>query len=245
MSGCGKYSDWLTEAGVGGLAPHHERELLAHAAECDACREAYRHARELGEIVDRGVESLVSGEPSPHFAARLRARIAEEPTSSWRTWLGLYSGVSASRRLFSFQGAVAAVGILVVLLTLGFHWLPPNHPVGPTVAGKQNEKAPDSPRAPNPGAPIVESVQPVSRLHHGARLLASRSQPEVLVPPGQLDAVVQFAEAIRSGRVDTKQLLAAQQEAEKPLEIEPIEIAPLAPPESDVALAPATNDGRP
>jgi len=47
------------------------------------------------------------------------------------------------------------------------------------------------------------------------------------VPQGQLAAVAQLSAAINSGRVDGNQLLAAQQDYEKPLESNPIEIAPL------------------
>jgi hypothetical protein len=74
---CEKYSGWMTDAALGELRA--ERELLAHAMECDACREALSHARAVHDFVDRGVESLVAGEPSPHFATNLRRRIAALP----------------------------------------------------------------------------------------------------------------------------------------------------------------------
>jgi len=44
-----------------------------------------------------------------------------------------------------------------------------------------------------------------------------------------LSAVAQFYEATQSGRVDSEQIYAAQQQVREPLEVKPIEIAPLEP----------------
>jgi len=65
------------------------------------------------------------------------------------------------------------------------------------------------------------------------------------VPPGQFEAVMQFADAIRSGRIDGKQLLAAEQETDKPLKIKPLEIAPLVEPSSDISPKQPADSGRP
>jgi len=77
-------------------------------------------------------------------------------------------------------------------------------------------------------------TRPAFDQRHSARDLGSSSQPEILVLPGQLGAILQFASAVRSGKIDGQQLLAAQEESEKPLEIVPIEIAPLSPQHPDV-----------
>jgi anti-sigma factor RsiW len=86
---CEKYSDWMTHAAFGDLPAEREPELLAHAMECAACREALAHARAVHDFVDRGIESLVAGEPSPQFATHLRRRIAQECEplrSPWTAW---------------------------------------------------------------------------------------------------------------------------------------------------------------
>jgi len=75
---CEKYAGWMTDAALDELRAERESEVLAHAMECDACRAALRHARTVRAFVDRGVESLVTGEPSLQFAAHLRRRIAHE-----------------------------------------------------------------------------------------------------------------------------------------------------------------------
>ncbi len=75
---CGKYSGWMTDAALGELAAKREPELLAHAMECAAYREALGHARKVREFVERGVESVAAGEPAPGFAMRLWRRIARK-----------------------------------------------------------------------------------------------------------------------------------------------------------------------
>jgi hypothetical protein len=50
------------------------------------------------------------------------------------------------------------------------------------------------------------------------------------VPEGQLIAAARLSEAINSGRVDGTQLVVTQRDADKPLEVNPIEITPLDPP---------------
>jgi Putative zinc-finger len=229
---CKKYGDWMTDAALGGLAPRHERELLAHAAACDTCREAYRHAREVAAFVDRGVESLVSGEPSPHFPARLRRRIADEPMPAPFTWLS-WRPVAA---------IAVAMAIFTVLATREWpgarpHTTPINFP-SPAIPNTRlttNQPPPHRPPAARAGwhaghaEPRV--LASVSTRRGFSPYLGPSPQPEVLVPPGQLVAVMELAKAIESRHIDGKELLAAEQRADAPLEIKPLEIAPLGPTE--------------
>ena len=230
MERCEKYADWIAEAARGELALGREAELLSHAAECIACRESYQRARDLAALVDRGIESLVAGAPSPHFATRLRARIADERVSGTLSWPGVKP--LAAGLLVATLGAIA-------LISRG----PQRHNPEQTNPGSRGEAPAGSPWASNSGravTPIVPSwqradvAQPNSQRRRTLHSVSSPSKPEVLVPPGQLEAIIQFAEAVRSGRVNGQQLLAAQEEAEKPLEISPLEIAPLSPPQPKV-----------
>ena len=105
---CEKYSGWLTDSALGELRAEREPELLAHAMECEACREALGHARAVREFVDRGVESLVAGEPSPQFATNLRRRVAQESQplrSPWAAWAPVIAG------------ALALVAVLAIMAT--------------------------------------------------------------------------------------------------------------------------------
>ena len=232
MNPCEKYSDWITDAATGGLAPSREPELLAHAAECDACRKAYDHAREIAASVDRGVESLVSGEPSAHFTTRLRARIAEERIPvrpNWAAWAPIAAGVFA----------LAALLLILVLRTQRTNT--------PSIANN-GRSDPLSSQPSNPPSPSTTQNPPApqaARHRTLAQQPKSPSQPEVLVPPGQLTAIMEFAAAVRSGRIDGDQLLAAQEQTSAPLEIKPLEIIPLVQPQPDVAPDATANSGRP
>jgi Putative zinc-finger len=231
-SHCKKYGEWIEDAALGALGPVRERELLAHAGECAACREAYQQARELLTLVDRGVGWLVSGEPSSHFAARLRARIAE-PSIRRFAWLtgkpmvAMAVTVVILLVLVARQWRVAApqeVAVNSQSLALAPEKLttnPPSHPAAATGAYRSR-----------PGSHVLG---PVSARHRFSRHATPRRQPEILVPASQLAAVMELAKAIHSGRVDGTKLLAAEQRADAPLEIKPLEIAPLESAEQDSA----------
>lgn len=231
MKRCDKYRDWLTDAALGSLAPGREPELLAHAAECDACREAYDQVREasaFADAIDRGVASLVSGEPSPHFNSRLRARIAGEASASriaWRAWAPI-------------AGMAAAVAVVLAVFVLRLHEMVPAAPAVPamTVNRPAPASSPTSSRALSPDEAADSRVpnHALAAANQPSRTpRASSSEPEVLVDPGELAAVIHFADAIRAGRIDGAKLVADEQQLEAPLEIKPLEIAPLSPPQPD------------
>jgi predicted anti-sigma-YlaC factor YlaD len=260
---CEKYAEWMSDEALGALAPKHEAELLAHAAECEDCREAYQHARELAELVDRGVESLVAGEPSAHFATRLRARIApaaEPARASWLAWRPIAAGLAM---------ALVAAAVLVSYGPWRGKPQPPlahvqaNTAANPsrTVAasaeadvGLSTKPATNHVQAHRPPVEEGSGYRSASRGHavlaqaishgHVLRRGTAASEPEVIVPPGQLQAVWQLVGAIQSGWVDAKQLAAAQQGPNKPIEIKPNEIAPLAPP-SDISLTGPADSSEP
>jgi anti-sigma factor RsiW len=232
---CQKKSEQMRERindfALGELSPKSELELLAHVAECEACREAYDHAKAVRSLVDRGVDTLVAGGPSPQFVTRLRARIAVEPATKRWSWGAWRIWEQASRQPFSYAlGAVVLAAILAVLV-LG---LPRRHVSTPEVA----EVASTTSATPSPVNVPLES--PVKLERPPKRVAASvpspkiRREPEVLVPKGELLAVTQFYEAVHRTPVDIEHVYSAQQEPQKPLEMKPIEITPLEPLETPV-----------
>jgi anti-sigma factor RsiW len=222
----------MSDLALGKLNPKSELELLAHVAECGACREAYNRAEAVRSLVDRGVETLVAGEASPQFMTRLRGRIAAEPVperwswDAWRIW------EHASRQPLSYAAGAVALATIVAVLVMG---LPHRHISAPSVAEVPPTisvypiVAADSPKTTaipeQPRKKLASVPAPSPRI---------RREPEVLVPKGELLAVVQFYEAVHSTPVDSEQLYAAQQEPQKPLELKPIEITPLEPLETPV-----------
>jgi anti-sigma factor RsiW len=214
---CEKYSDWMTHAAFGDLPAEREPELLAHAMECAACREALAHARAVHDFVDRGIESLVAGEPSPQFATHLRRRIAQECEplrSPWTAW----APVSAC--------ALALAVVLAIMVARR----PVHKGSNPHIASAVN------PISAPPGA-VPASVASPRNAERTARpgdfrrsaqtRAATTTRPEIIVPRGQLAAALHLSAAINSGRVDGSQLLAARENSEKPLDVKLIEIAPL------------------
>jgi anti-sigma factor RsiW len=215
----------MTDAALGELRAEREPELLAHATECAACREALAHARAVRDFVDRGVESLVAGEPSPQFATNLRRRVTQESEplrSPWMAWAPVIAG------------ALALAVILAIMAARG----PVHNGSNPGVASAMNPiSAP--PEAITSAAatshnPEQTAGKPNSELGAQARKAAA-ARLEIIVPKGQLSAAAQLGAAINSGRVDGNQLLTAQRDYERPLAVKPIEIAPLEIPALDDA----------
>jgi Putative zinc-finger len=246
VGGCKKYVDWMTDAALGELAPERERDLMAHIAGCEGCRKAYEQARQFAVMVDRAVQSLVAGEPSPQFAARLRSEIADErraPRFAWFAWKPAAAALAVAavialffvfrapeyrnpaRRTTKSGRDMASVGTAAS----------PANPVTNLPAGSPaNLRAHRSLSARVPtggGGPGEVSVARLVPRRHAARRANSPAEPEVIVPPGQLEAIMKLVAEIRSGRLDGKQLIAAQKELSKPLQIDSIQIPPLAKPQ--------------
>jgi anti-sigma factor RsiW len=231
---CEKYSGWLTDAALGELRAEREPELLAHASECDSCREALSHAREVGEFVDRGVEALVAGEPSPHFATNLRRRIAQETESLQSPWMAWAPIIAA---------ALAITAVLAIMVAHSHVRSLPNPSLASAGApiSALHEAATASPTSPQLARRTEGKHAPEPSTQARPRTTAL---PEIIVPKGQLSAAAQLSAAINSGRVDGNQLLAAQQEYQKPLEVQPVEIAPLEIPALDDATEKPANSIR-
>jgi anti-sigma factor RsiW len=228
---CQKKSEQMTERindfALGELSPKSELELLAHVAECEACREAYDQAEAVRSAIDCGVESLIAGEPSPQFTARLRARIDAEPApkrwswDAWRIW------EQASRRPLSYAAGAVVLATILAVLVMGLRrWHVSPSSVAEVIPTRTETAsvATDSPKA--SALPEQPRKKLVSRSVPSPRI---KREPEVLVPKGELLAVVRFYEAVHGTPVDSEQLYAAQEEPQKPVELKPIEITPLEP----------------
>ena len=222
----------INDSALGELSPKSELELLAHVAECEACREAFDQAKALRLVVDRGVETLIEGEPSPQFMARMRARIAAEPApkpwslEEWRIWQ------QVARRPLSYAAGAVVLATILAIVVMGS---PRRRVSAPTVT----EVVPTTPPSPHAATavPKATTIPDHSRKEvtsHSVPSSRIRREPEVLVPKGELLAVVKFYEEVHSRPVDSERLYAAQQEPQKPLELKPIEITPLEPLETPV-----------
>jgi hypothetical protein len=225
----------ISDLALGEIHPKAELELLAHVAECEACREAYSEARAVRALIDRGVESLVAGEPSPQFDARLRASIAREPISAlgYRNPLRLWE--PATRWPLS---CVAGVMALVVIIIFAMTSLTRRQRSAPLIAAvpAASTLPVDSGIAIQPSTvnPERHRTKLASRSSRSAR---THREPEVLVSGEELRAVAQLYEATQAGRVDSERLYTSQQQTRQLLELKPIEITPLESP----PVVPATD----
>jgi hypothetical protein len=227
---CEKYSGWMTDAALGGLRREEAAELHTHVAACYGCRSEWNAARTLAAVVDHGVEALLAGEPSPQFAARLRARLAEEPApAAWPlfTWPRLAAGA-----------LVAAVLLVTMLLTRAPERRGIVAPMATNTSGATEQ--------PHPRKAGATPTRVAGRLpagsRHGRVRVDRRYGPltfEVLVPKGQLSAALILSEGVSAGTIDGAQLARLAERSTEPLDVRALEIQPLAPPSDRVDDAPA------
>ena len=238
---CEKYSNWMIDAALDALSPQRQAEFFAHLSECRRCREELDRARAVSGAVDRGVAALVVSEPSPHFEAKLRARLAAEPAAQhvWRFGWAPAGAVAAA--------LIAAVA-LIAIKTGQMRHESAARSVGNSIASVDASKAQPAginpnfqPSARSDSGEIVSEPRPpygtdsASRParqnveHADSSKLASahEPQPEVLVQPGQFAMIERYAEAAREGRVDGTQIVKLGDDDAAPLDIQAIEIAPL------------------
>ena len=260
----GHMMDLIRDLALGEIHPQDGLALLAHVAECEACREAYNEAGALRSLVDRGVEKLVAGEPSPRFALRLSARLAAEPAPSRWNLNALQICESATRRPLYYVPGAAGVALLIVFAMNSWTHRECSVPSAPLVA----QIPPSATASSNLGADVPQAAanperQRAASSEHAPARLAFRvsesrppaagttvsrpapREPEILVPKDELRAVAQFYEATQTGRVDAEQLYAAQQKTRERVEVKPIEITPLESAAADSVPDSAIGPGRP
>jgi hypothetical protein len=244
---CERYVDRLADVAAGGATTP---EVEAHLATCEACRVELQALREALALADAAMTDLLTAEPSPGLAVRIRQAVAEpESSPAWRFgWL---------------WPAMAATATLLVALAvaLGRGTGPTPEPRG--VVDAQRPQPTGSTRAAEPaGRPAIprdfggtgpegsagladpspadatagaqgESMAARSR---SAARRAIPAEPEVLVPPGEADALLRFATHLQRRGVEPDSLLVADLSAPLPepkaVEIGPLKIVPLDPAET-------------
>jgi negative regulator of sigma E activity len=219
---CERFKTRLTNFALGEGDP----ELRAHLENCATCRAELETQRALLASIDRGVASMVSAESSGDFAAHVRRRIAQESTAP-RPWFAGWVPVTA---------VALALVVLVSVLTIGRPPRPPQSagvtPPTPVVGPQEKPREiapPDTARA-----AVPHSVAVVSRPPRPAQSAANR-EPEVLVPRGEMAAVMRLYNANWEGKADGTSLLAEAKSVSdslKPmaiaeLKITALEVAPL------------------
>ena len=141
--------------------------------------------RRLMETIEADLDREMAVEPSPDFAARVRARIsAADRDRAWR-----------------FPWALAAAAVLTVATAILFATLrdAPRSTGSPAIIAGHGVALP----APKPPAPILPTTRPpdarVVRVPPQQAPMARASEPEVLVPEDLRLAIGRVMEMVRAG----------------------------------------------
>jgi len=224
----------MADAASGVLSGARRGEFEQHIGDCAACRAEFARTENLLGRIDESLRAELAVEPSPKLILGVRERIAAEETQSARLtvgWLGRNSWLSAA-------GVCAAAAVLLIFMVA--HRA--NRPASNIAPHQQiaNSAPPRMPTAPSRSA-SAENIPPRAPAHvrvNKPRLALARrespriprrhsTEPEVIVQPGQMQAVMQFVSEVRKGRINGAEIEKAMKAAEKPLEIKLLEIAPL------------------
>jgi hypothetical protein len=234
---CERYHDALTDLAAGGSAT---AEVEAHLAACEPCRGELDALRRALAIAETEMARLVRAEPSPGLIARIRTAVAE-PTAARTGHFGwIWPAMAASVVL------LVAVAAWMIRTPAPARVAVENRPAAaprasrPAEEGNRTSEAPET-TAPSPREQVrvpVRGGAEAAILRHGHRpARAVPAAPEVLVPPGEAEALVRFAAIVHRDR----QAPAAFLEAGRPsadlaepaeLVIKPLEIVPLDPAET-------------
>ena len=241
---CERYRGALTDVGAGAPAP---AELETHLAACQACRAELQAVQRALALADASLRDLLAAEAGPAFRARIRKAVGEEAER-----------VRGRRHFFWTWGAVPAIGTALMVLAALVAWRQariPKPPSGPSVVQSQGQPSganmsrpaeATSPALPRPEAGASSSAETSQGPRHvaGSHLRsrarqapaltqAASAEPEVLVPPGEAEALLRFALDLQHRQLAPDSLLLADLAAPlpdpKPIEIAPLEIVPLDP----------------
>jgi hypothetical protein len=241
---CERYKSRLIDEA---LAPGADAELTSHLNGCADCRAELSRQRELQSRISGSIIAMVAEEPSPAFLTRVRQQIDAEASARGASWMQWALGGVAVAALAGFTIWFAGRAILRQTAPgpqpgqiAGGTPNAPTSAQNPTLPANVSTKAPEPIRkndvssvkharrtAPRPAQSIqvaaVNSSAPATNPQAG-----NAQRFNVIIPPGQREAVLRLVAAMNSGRVNVAGLLKQSELQEmKPIEIAPLKIAPL------------------
>jgi len=168
--------------------------LEAHLISCGSCRRQVEEDGRLAGRMDAEIEQMLAIEVSPDLVARLRARVAGTETTSNR-----------AVRWWVPVALAASVLVLVVLLAGRTPRSSPPLAPAPDTARVVSQTPGEGVAASIPVAPPL-ALERSSSERRVAAITASpaaprRVAPEVLIPPGEREAVRRFVEGRHRWRV--------------------------------------------
>jgi hypothetical protein len=187
---CKHYKEALIEAAA--ISAQPQGDLRGHLDACGSCRAAFEQEQSLFASIDAGLHTTANAEVPASLLPRVRARL-DEAAAVQRRW---------------FQPWIFAPASLALALAI-FLFARPHHS-GRDNQAKQTPQIPvteipvTNPRRQNsvPGTQIVSSN--VNNSQRRGRSTLSRpvasSQPQVLVPPDEREALARFVVVLQEHR---------------------------------------------
>lgn len=233
---CERFRDALADVAAGAPAL---AGVEAHLASCDACRAEVASLRQALAVADGELADLLSAEPTPALAVRIRRAVAEwAPSPGWRFgWL--WPAVAAAATLLVALAVVLGRGtgpIPEPRVAAGAHRPGPVIPRDSDVPGPEGSAGlPADPSHGNAVAGARGDNAPTRSRSAGRRAIPA--EPEVLVPPGEAETLLRFVALVhRDRRAPASLTVAGQPSADlaelAPIDIKPLEIVPLDPAET-------------
>lgn len=238
---CERYRGALTAVAAGEPATAYAE---AHLASCEACRAELHALRRALAVADAEMADLAAAEPSPGLAARIRQAVDVSETGG----PALTEGPWLALRFGWLWPAMAAAATLLVALAVVL-----GRGTGPTpeprvAADLARPRPAETPVAVHPREPVIPRDSGLASPEGSAGTADPSSpgtdvaprddrspEPEVLVPPGETEALLRFAADVRPRVVSSDSLLVA--DISRPLtepkgvDIQPLVIVPLDPAE--------------
>lgn len=199
---CERFREAITDYGCGAALG---ADAAAHLAACAACRGEYEAQHRALAEVDEELNKALSVPVSPDFMARVMSNAvaagARRSVSGLRPswWIGL--------------AAAAAIAAVVFVMSR-----PSSEPAPPTtVASKAAAPAPvvaEPPAVtPDRAAPTAAHTVRSTRAKRERPAAPETREPEVIVPPDQLLAIVRLQQLLRGGAIDNAKLPPQKSEA--------------------------------
>lgn len=220
---CDRYRNALADlAAGGGAAP----EVDAHIERCEVCRGELEVQRRALALVGTELERLLASEPSPDLPARIHRTVVEDEGSRW--WPHRARPVLATAAaLVIALGAVATWRVASRPSSSDQHPSIRREPTGritppaPVVSAPGPAEGPGAPAlepggalpAPGEGPRFPATVPSSSEAEPPVRTTPGAAEFEVLVPPGQEEALLRFAAELQSRVVTPDSLLVAEPSA--------------------------------
>lgn len=228
VTNCARFQRQMSDAAFDSLPADALAAFNAHVRDCPVCRGEFHRVQTMLQAINRTLSAGLAAEPSERLVANVRRNVLQDINAQphrvevWRHW---WTWAAAA-------GVCATFAILLFVVRTSRRLNPPLHDsatvrtsappiLKPAVHPRLNastEAAGSRPR---------RSTLAFAR-HASLRASpAKAAAPEIIVQPGQMQAILRFATAMQRGQIDGAQFLAAQKKANEPLEIKPLPITPL------------------